>query len=271
MACAPEVRPHRIGAMSMARGAQEPAVAGRRRLGSMPMTRVVQDLSKAERPKSQEPPASQASTHAPSPVVDAAPGYADAEEAATVADATQTATRKEEAVHQLPHTKEQRRELVRCLSSCLAELSGAALAALFSPQQLQDRVVPKAGKAIDMLLCCDVHVEDICSVLAHTSVYWADVAEAVGEKWDAGEAANVLVLLMYVAHSYVLDVTCPLRCWHKYLFKRYCNVHTLNAACLRLLQIRGYALRVQPDTLERRYAKLLEAAGIVDSGVPAHA
>jgi len=35
---------------------------------------------------------------------------------------------------------------------------------------------------------------------------------------------------MYIAHSYVQDVTTPLQVWHEYLFAGYCSMSVLSAA-----------------------------------------
>jgi len=115
-----------------------------------------------------------------------------------------------------------------------------------------------------MLRLCGYPRQDICCVLAHASAYFSAVFESVGVDMDNEEAGNVLVLLMYIAHSYVNDETCPLKLWHKHLFRNYCTVKTLDLAITRLLELRGYMLRLSDRDLARRMDHL---AGSLPAGV----
>lgn len=123
-----------------------------------------------------------------------------------------------------------------------------------------------AGEAVKLLLrslkllrLCDYSVEDISSILAHASTYWLDTKKQHGCPTDMVEVGNVLVLLIFLAHTWVQDECCPLRVWHQHLFKDYCTVKTLNMAVMRLMQIRNHKLRVDEDELSHRYASLLES------------
>merc|ERR1719291_905124 len=71
---------------------------------------------------------------------------------------------------------------------------------------------------------------------------------------------NVLTTLMFIAHCYVQDETCPLHVWHQHLFKSYCPLRTLNVAIVRPMEIRRYVLRLEQDDFDRRYFSLLQAA-----------
>merc|ERR1719296_321040 len=77
---------------------------------------------------------------------------------------------------------------------------------------------------------------------------------------DSCEVGNVLTTLMFIAHCYVQDETCPLHVWHQHLFKAYCPLRTLNVAILRLMEIRRYMLRLNQEDFDRRYFSLLQAA-----------
>lgn len=123
------------------------------------------------------------------------------------------------------------------------------------------------GDAVKLLLRvlrflhqCDYAVEDICSILSHASAYFADAYSLCGSTMDANEVANVLAILVFVAHCYVQDETCPLQVWHRHLFRKYCSLKTLNAAVVRLLEIRQHRLRLEPEDLNQRFAHLLQAA-----------
>ena len=68
----------------------------------------------------------------------------------------------------------------------------------------------------------------------------------------------MMIILCFTAHSYVLDECCPLKIWHQYLFRKYCDLKTLNDAVIRLLMLLDFKLRV-PDR-DIRYKFLLEDA-----------
>mmetsp|Transcript_5011 Transcript_5011/g.12222 ORF Transcript_5011/g.12222 Transcript_5011/m.12222 type:complete len:255 (-) Transcript_5011:72-836(-) len=114
-------------------------------------------------------------------------------------------------------------------------------------------------RTLKFLRLCDYTVEDICSILAHTSSYFLDAWTLCGNQMDGSEVGNVLATLTYVAHCYVQDETCPLHIWHQHLFRKYCPLKTLNAAVIRLMQIRRYVLRLTSDDLNYRFGRLKDA------------
>lgn len=114
-------------------------------------------------------------------------------------------------------------------------------------------------RVLKFLRLCDYSVEDICSILAHASSYFVDAFTLCGDRMDACEVGNVLATLIFVAHCYVQDETCPLHVWHKHLFRRYCPLKTLNSAIMRLMEIRRYVLRLDSGDLNRRFECLLQA------------
>lgn len=115
-------------------------------------------------------------------------------------------------------------------------------------------------RAIKLQRLCDYSSEDICSILAHASAYFIDAYSLCGTDMSTNELGNVLATLMFVAHCYVQDETCPLHVWHQHLFRKYCPLRTLNAAIVRLLEIRCYVLRLPTSDLEHRYSRLIQAA-----------
>lgn len=115
-------------------------------------------------------------------------------------------------------------------------------------------------RAIKFLRLCDYSSEDICSTLAHATAYFVDAFSLCGNQMDSCEVGNVLTTLMFIAHCYVQDETCPLHVWHQHLFKSYCPLRTLNVAIVRLMEIRRYVLRLEQDDFDRRYFSLLQAA-----------
>lgn len=185
--------------------------------------------------------------------------------AAAVADAAPVAAREEDAM-EIPPCAWEQEELIRRLNGCFMKLIGSEeLLQRFGAEQVYAHVVRKSGKALYLLFRCEYSVEDICCILAHASVYFVDLGRQVGSRWEVSEAGHILMITMFLAQSFVVDETCRLSHWHRFLFARYCSIKVLNAALMQLLKRRGYILRVEPERLERRYAKFLEAAGVSDS------
>eukprot|EP00929_Paragymnodinium_shiwhaense_P099109 TRINITY_DN60668_c0_g1_i1.p1 TRINITY_DN60668_c0_g1~~TRINITY_DN60668_c0_g1_i1.p1 ORF type:complete len:363 (-),score=66.14 TRINITY_DN60668_c0_g1_i1:126-1214(-) len=107
-------------------------------------------------------------------------------------------------------------------------------------------------QGVRLLHLCDYHYSDVVITLAYAAVYFKGVHEVIGQQMSEPEVAHVCVLLLYLAHSFILDETCPLRCWQKHIFKKYCNLKVLDAALFRLLRVRNYNLRITEE--EERFA-----------------
>jgi hypothetical protein len=115
-------------------------------------------------------------------------------------------------------------------------------------------------RALRFLHLCDYSADDICSILAHASSYFNDVYVLCGSHMDRMEVGSIIVTEMFIAHAYVQDETCPLHVWHKHLFRKYCTLGKLSAAVLRLMEVRGYVLRLDSQELEHRFAQLRRAS-----------
>ncbi|CAJ1347042.1 unnamed protein product [Effrenium voratum] len=113
-------------------------------------------------------------------------------------------------------------------------------------------------RVLRFLRLCDYHVEDTCVILAHASAYFLDAFGQCGSHMQDSEVGNVLATLIFIAHCYVQDETCPLHVWHKHLFKRYCDLKVLNQAVMRLMALR-LALRISDDDLRARLSRLAGA------------
>lgn len=122
----------------------------------------------------------------------------------------------------------------------------------------------RALGAIDLLYRCGHCTEDICLVLAHASSYFGDAYSYCGTRMDSSEVGNIIVILLYIAHAYVLDHTCPLRLWQENLFSAQCSVRTLDMATMKLLKVRGYVLRLDEKDLQMRHECLMQAAGCME-------
>ncbi|CAK0892677.1 unnamed protein product [Prorocentrum cordatum] len=116
------------------------------------------------------------------------------------------------------------------------------------------------------LRSCHYSEDDICLIIAHASIYFPDTYAAAGHCMSLIEKGNVLATLVFLAHCWVQDETCPLQVWHEHLFKQYCSLETLNSAVLRLMELRGYILRVSSKEVEHRMQMLLAASEIAAPG-----
>ncbi|CAK0848312.1 unnamed protein product [Prorocentrum cordatum] len=96
-------------------------------------------------------------------------------------------------------------------------------------------------------------------MLAHASIYFPDTCSATEHRITSNEMGNVLASVIFLAHCWVEDETCPLRIWHQHLFAQYCSLGTLSSAVLRLMELRGYILRLSSEVVERRTHALLAA------------
>jgi hypothetical protein len=117
-------------------------------------------------------------------------------------------------------------------------------------------------RALKFLRRCSFSVVDICSILAHASAYFQDVFELCGGYMDAAEVGNILVTVMFLAHSYIQDETCPLHVWHQYLFRGYCALKKLSEALMRVMAIRKYVLRLKEEDLRTRFDALAQSITI---------
>lgn len=116
------------------------------------------------------------------------------------------------------------------------------------------------GNALKLLYACDYTADELCTTLAHASQYFLDLHERVGIPADA--VGRIIVLLVFMAHSYVLDETCELSLWHHTCWRGVGSLQSMNAALIRLMRLRGYVLRVPQVELQRRYAILREEADV---------
>lgn len=114
---------------------------------------------------------------------------------------------------------------------------------------------------VTLMRRCLFAPEDICSVLAHASAYFQEMQlTALDTLGMRGQ--RVLVVLVYIAHCYVLDKTCPLRYWREHILQDdACSLKALDAMVVPLMGLRGFKLRLEDDELRRRYSALYWASG----------
>lgn len=118
-------------------------------------------------------------------------------------------------------------------------------------------------QGVRLMHLCDYQYPDIVLVLAYGSVYFKTTFAHIGHKMSKHEAAHVCVLLIYLAHGFLLDETCPLRCWHKHIFRKYCTLKVLDAALFRLFQMRtDFGLRVTDEEQKQALEGLGNVVGM---------
>lgn len=154
--------------------------------------------------------------------------------------------------------------LVRRFVKHLVEATPAAA------EKVQDEAFYKVVlQGVRLLHLCDFEYSDVVLVLAYASVYFHTTYEAIGSMMSGAEAAHVCTLLIFLAHSFVLDETCPLRCWRSHVFRKYCTLKVLDAALFRLFNLRGFRLRLSVAEERAALAALLHSPapqGILDVG-----
>lgn len=121
-------------------------------------------------------------------------------------------------------------------------------------------------QSVRLMHLCDWDYADVVLVLAYASVYFRGTFSSIGKKMSPNEAAHVTALLIYLAHAFLLDETCPLRAWQKHIFRKYCTLKVLDAALFRLFKMRpGFQLRI---TEEEERTALLGLSGLRSSSRP---
>lgn len=132
----------------------------------------------------------------------------------------------------------------------------AAVAGLESFDSLVCQRILRA--AIWMLRSCEFPEYDICSILAHASVYYTDAIVVASKPGMAPvDAAQIVVALMFLAHCHIEDNTCPLHVWHQHLCRHYCSLPLLTTAVVKLMSMRKWALRVDESVIMPRLRYLL--------------
>lgn len=125
-----------------------------------------------------------------------------------------------------------------------------------------DTLYKKVLLGLKLMHLCDYQYADVVLTLAYASVYFRSAFVAIGHKMSDYEAAHVSVLLIYLAHSFLLDETCPLRVWQQHVFKKYCNLKVLDAALFRIFQMRTFKLRITEQEEQQALTRLLGQASI---------
>jgi hypothetical protein len=100
---------------------------------------------------------------------------------------------------------------------------------------------------------CGYDGEDILIILASASAYFRSCHTSSSSRSidsEPQDLGNDIVLWIFLAHSYVMDRTCPLSHWQQRLFGETCSIRALNGRVVKLCAGRGYVLRVEEEFLK---------------------
>lgn len=128
-------------------------------------------------------------------------------------------------------------------------------------------------RSTKLLHRCGYHTQDIVTLGSYAVVYAVDVLAQHLGTMDWQEAANMVGLQFFLAHTYLMDEHCPMKTWHKHIFSQYCEMAVLCRAAMQLMRARGWLLRLPESGVQRVQKELLTAVhnyrwnpGILDSG-----
>jgi len=108
---------------------------------------------------------------------------------------------------------------------------------------------------------CSYHYSDLVVTLAYASIYFKSICADLGDQMSDIEASHVCALLIFLAHSFVLDESCPLKYWQRYIFRDYCTLKVLDAALFRIFEMQDFRLRVSPEAERHALSALLRSGG----------
>lgn len=140
------------------------------------------------------------------------------------------------------------------LSDALAQPVGSpTYAAGFSVRLVQ--------RCLRLLQASHYSQDDIEVIVAHAICY-VEKLKVVSRKEGAAnvpiaDASYVFCVLVFLAQAHTQDQNRPLKVWHRYLFRNYCELKVLNCAVMGLMEKLGYSLRIRPRRLQLQLSSLL--------------
>lgn len=114
-------------------------------------------------------------------------------------------------------------------------------------------------RSTKLLHRCGYHTQDIVTLGSYAVVYAVDVLAQHLGTMDWQEAANMVGLQFFLAHTYLMDEHCPMKTWHKHIFSQYCEMPVLCRAAMQLMRARGWLLRLPESGVQRIQKELLTA------------
>lgn len=117
-------------------------------------------------------------------------------------------------------------------------------------------------RCLRLLRMCNYPHSDIEVIMALGSIYLQDCLDKLRSDGETGmqpqELSLIICVLLFLAHSYTEDCSCPLHLWHRHVFAGHCQLETLNQAVFRLMEQREFILRVDSNVLDERLKFLRE-------------
>eukprot|EP00747_Dinoflagellata_sp_TGD_P121664 gnl/TRDRNA2_/TRDRNA2_173470_c0_seq18.p1 gnl/TRDRNA2_/TRDRNA2_173470_c0~~gnl/TRDRNA2_/TRDRNA2_173470_c0_seq18.p1 ORF type:complete len:257 (+),score=37.24 gnl/TRDRNA2_/TRDRNA2_173470_c0_seq18:116-886(+) len=142
-------------------------------------------------------------------------------------------------------------KLTALCRDCHGSLESALSTHVTASETEAKQAVRRLLKSVCLLKSCDYDPEDIQLVVAHAAIYLRRLmVQQAYRNMNIDEASFVACLLVFLAHTHVLDETCPLAYWHKHIFAKYCSMKILNKALMTIFQNLSFKLRVEREELE---------------------
>ncbi|CAJ1382542.1 unnamed protein product [Effrenium voratum] len=114
----------------------------------------------------------------------------------------------------------------------------------------------KVHHTIRFLRACSYSSHDIVVALAYTCAYFRRVMPPLMGVVSRSEAVHICILLIYLAHSFVLDENCPIRDWHRHIFRKYCSLKKMDAALFRVFSFLDFKLMISQEE-EAKYLRMI--------------
>mmetsp|Transcript_85528 Transcript_85528/g.135634 ORF Transcript_85528/g.135634 Transcript_85528/m.135634 type:complete len:223 (+) Transcript_85528:95-763(+) len=114
----------------------------------------------------------------------------------------------------------------------------------------------KVHQTIKLLQACHYCSHDIVLCFSYACSYAGRVFPLMAGLLGDAEAVHICILLVFLAHSFILDETCPMREWHKHIFQRYCSLKKMDTALFNVFSMLEFRLSI-PAEEEAKYFQLI--------------
>lgn len=113
----------------------------------------------------------------------------------------------------------------------------------------------KVHQTIKLLQACHFCSHDIVLCFSYACSYAGRVFPLMAGVLGDAEAVHICILLVFLAHSFILDETCPMREWHKHIFQRYCSLKKMDTALFSVFSMLEFHLSIPAE--EAKYFQLI--------------
>mmetsp|Transcript_9331 Transcript_9331/g.16512 ORF Transcript_9331/g.16512 Transcript_9331/m.16512 type:complete len:172 (+) Transcript_9331:56-571(+) len=129
------------------------------------------------------------------------------------------------------------------------------------PSVREEQLWKKVMLGIRLMHACRYKYADVVLTLTYASVYMRRALAVQTKILTDSEVANLCVLCMYLAHSFVLDSHTKLQLWHKYVFRSSGEFKKLDAQVFDVFRTLDFKLRVLEDEENQVLRILLQDSG----------